>query len=37
MSYGALKGDIVTELHAYDFVIKDSIIKRALFAVDPVS
>ena len=38
MSYDVLECDIVvTELHAYDFVIKDFCNKRgALFVLDPV-
>ena len=36
MSYGVLECDIVvTELHAYDFVIKDFVIKRGIIFVTP--
>ena len=31
MSYGVHECDIVTELHAYDFVIKDFIIKNGCY------
>ena len=37
-SYGVLEcDDIVTELHAYDFVMKDFVIKRSIFVPDPKS
>ena len=37
MSYGVLECDIVTELHAYDFVIKRRCnTKGALFVPDPI-
>ena len=36
MSYGVLECDIVvTELHAYDFVIKDFVIKRGIICARP--
>ena len=36
MSYGVLECDVVvTEGHAYGFVIKDFVIKGALFVHDP--
>ena len=36
MSYGMLECDIVvTELHAYDFIIKDFIIKRSVICARP--
>ena len=36
MSYGVLECDIVvTELHAYDFVIKDFVIKRGIICIRP--
>ena len=36
MSYGMLECDIVvTELHAYDFIIKDFIIKRGVICARP--
>ena len=38
MSYGVLECDTchVTELYAYDFVVKDFVMKRALFMPGPV-
>ena len=30
MSYGGVECDILTESHAYDFVIKESVIKRGV-------
>ena len=35
MSHGVLEYDIITELHAYDFIIKDFIIKRGVICVRP--
>ena len=37
MSYGVLDYDIVnvTESHAYDFVIKDFVIRRGIFCARP--
>ena len=35
MSYGVLECDIVTQLHAYDFVIKDFIINRGIICARP--
>ena len=36
MAYGVLECDIVvTELHAYDFVIKDFVIKKGIICAGP--
>ena len=31
MSHGVLEYDIITELHAYDFIMKDFIIKKGCY------